>query len=286
MVGLCHIHLESLCCSLGVSVGDVDVTELSGGLYGRSFRVSSDRGDWVARLPLGERAHGGLDLSVEQRLLEHLGESGLVPAVVRGHSSDDILITHYLPEAKTWSAADAREADNITRLSERLRDLHRIEHELLPFCATEIAERYQQLAERIRRLNAEQREWGREFVALAREYDAGSHPAVVCHNDLVAANILDDGRLWLIDFEYAVLAEPILDLASLVGMNDFSPDQQKHLVDAYYLGAAPPFGMARFADVVRLVRFVSYFWVLADRRTDLEDTSADRFVENIAAMLR
>ena len=97
-----------------------------------------------------------------------------------------------------------------------------------------------------------------QFLSLARAYDAASTPTTLCHHDLVAENILDDGQLWLIDFEYAVCAEPLLDLASLASMNDFSTAQQDCLLDAYYQGATPPFSTARFTEVIRLLRLLSY----------------------------
>lgn len=286
MVNLSHARLESLCRTLGVDAEEVSVTALSGGLYGRSYCISSARGDWAVRLPLRERAPGSLDPSVERRLLEILGDVEITPPLARGRADCEILVTRYLSAATTWAAADARDADNIARLVARLRELHRVAHDLPPFVATQVAEHYCRLAAVARQLTAEQREWGRELAALARAYDADSHPATLCHNDLVAANILDDSRLWLIDFEYAVLAEPILDLASLAGMNDFSPDQQTRLVDAYYHGADRPFTMAKFTDVVRLIRLVSYFWALAGHREDYPDAAAEQFVEKLTVVLR
>ena len=286
MVNLSHARLENLCGALGVAAEEVSVTALSGGLYGRSYRISSAQGDWAVRLPLRERAPGRLDASVERRLLEVLGDVEMTPPLARGGADREILVTHYLSDTTTWSAADARDDDNIVRLAARLRELHRVAHDLPPFVAAQTAEHYCHLAAVARQLTAEQREWSRDLAALARAYDADSHPATLCHNDLVAANILDDGRLWLIDFEYAVLAEPILDLASLAGMNGFSADQQTRLVDAYYQGADRPFTMAKFADVVRLIRLVSYFWALAGNREDHQDAAAEQFVEKLTAVLR
>ena len=278
--------LASLCRSLGVSAHELKLAALGGGLYQRSYRLSSDAGDWVVRLPIGGDVPCGLELSTEQRLLEKLAAAELTPPIVASKPSEGMLITRYLSQATFWCAADAREPGNIIRIAERLRDLHRIEADLPPFRATRIAAEYWRLAVERQRLTDEQQVWGREFLELARAYDAESSPATLCHNDLAAANILDDGALWFIDFEYAVCAEPILDLASLASMNDFDAAEQECLLDAYYQGAAPPFSRKKFADVIRLSRFVSYFWALAYRCNEREAASVERFVENMAAMLR
>lgn len=286
LAGLSQADLDRLCRTLGVAARDLKITTLGGGLYERSYRLSSDGGDWVVRLPVGGDESFGLELATEQRLLEKLGAAELSPPMVPSEPSEGVLITRYLSQATPWRAVDAREPDNITRIAKRLRDLHRLEGDLPPYRATRIAEAYRRLAGEQQRLTPEQLEWGGEFLELARAYDAESSPATLCHNDLAAANILDDGRLWFIDFEYAVCAEPILDLANLASMNDFDEAQQACLLDAYYHDAAPPFGMKKFADVIRLSRLVSFFWALAYRRTAREAASLDQFVENVAAMLR
>lgn len=284
--GLSQADLASLCHTLGVAARDLKIAALGGGLYERSYRLSSDAGDWVVRLPIGGDVPCGLELSAEQRLLEKLAAAGLTPPIVASEPGEGLLITRYISQATFWCAADAREPDNITRIAERLRHLHRIENDLAPFRATRIAAEYRRLVAERQLLTHEQQDWGREFLELARAYDAESSPATLCHNDLVAANILDDGQLWFIDFEYAVCAEPILDLASLASMNDFDAAEQACLLDAYYQGAAPPFSMQKFADVIRLSRLVSYFWALAYRRKEREDVPVERFVEKLAAMLR
>ena len=286
LAGLSRAGLERLCRTLGVAARDLKISALDGGLHERSYRLSSDEGDWVVRLPVGGGARCGLQLSAEQRLLEKLGAAGFTPAIVPSDPSEGVLITRYLSQATSWRAVDAREPDNITRIAKRLRDLHRIEADLPPFRASRIAAAYRRLAGERQRLTDEQLDWGLEFLELARAYDAESSPTTLCHNDLVAANILDDGQLWFIDFEYAVYAEPILDLASLASMNDFDAAEQECLLDAYYQGAAPPFSRKKYADVIRLSRFVSYFWALAYRCNEREAASVERFVENMAAMLR
>jgi thiamine kinase-like enzyme len=41
---------------------------------------------------------------------------------------------------------------------------------------------------------------------------------VLCHNDPYHLNFLDDGDLWLIDWEYAGMGDPMYDLAG-IGLN-------------------------------------------------------------------
>jgi thiamine kinase-like enzyme len=80
-----------------------------------------------------------------------------------------------------------------------------------------------------------------DLLALADVPDAvadalaqGPEPLVLCHNDLVPANLVDDGeRVTLIDFEYAGLGEPSLELAGLAVGAGFDRDRVTRLVELY-----------------------------------------------------
>lgn len=69
------------------------------------------------------------------------------------------------------------------------------------------------------------------------------------HNDLLAANLIDDGsRLWLIDWEFGGYNSPLFDLANLASNNTLSTAQIEWLLAAYD-GRAP--------DAARLRAFVA-----------------------------
>ena len=91
-------------------------------------------------------------------------------------------------------------------------------------------------------------------------------PACLCHNDLVVGNLFLDRRLRLIDFDYAVIGSPLIDLASLVMLNDLPSATVATLLSCYF-GDEGPYSAAEFARVERLTRLVAHFWALASAGT-------------------
>jgi len=55
------------------------------------------------------------------------------------------------------------------------------------------------------------------------------------HNDLLAANFMDDGhRLWLVDWEYAGFNSPLFDLGGLASNSELSREQAEQALSLYF----------------------------------------------------
>src|SRR5262249_36398443 len=58
---------------------------------------------------------------------------------------------------------------------------------------------------------------------------------VLCHNDLMPANLIDDDpRLWLVDWEYAGVGHPLFDLANASANAALDEDQDHAFLAAYH----------------------------------------------------
>lgn len=67
------------------------------------------------------------------------------------------------------------------------------------------------------------------------ERAVGPVDIVFGHNDLLAANFIDDGeRLWLIDFDYAGFNSPLFDLGGLASNNSLKAKQEVRLLETYF----------------------------------------------------
>jgi len=75
------------------------------------------------------------------------------------------------------------------------------------------------------------------LLSIAAELESAVGPVdiVFGHNDLLAANFIDDGeRLWLVDWDYAGFNSPLFDLGGLASNSELPPDLERWLLEEYF----------------------------------------------------
>ena len=75
------------------------------------------------------------------------------------------------------------------------------------------------------------------MLALATTLDSSSPRDTLCHGDLSVNNVLcgTDKQLYILDWEYAVIAGVAYDLAFCNCINGFTSTQRNALIESYYL---------------------------------------------------
>ncbi|MCP4360194.1 MAG: FAD-dependent oxidoreductase [Chloroflexi bacterium] len=80
-------------------------------------------------------------------------------------------------------------------------------------------------------------------------------PPAFCHNDLLNGNfLLDNGRVFLLDWEYAGMGDVFFDLANLAAHHEFDDEQELWLLTNYF-GSASSLQQAR----LKLMKIMSDF---------------------------
>jgi thiamine kinase-like enzyme len=81
----------------------------------------------------------------------------------------------------------------------------------------------------------------REAGAVRRVLEAASIPTTPCHNDTCPENFVEVGRrVYLIDWEYSGMNDPMWDLGNLSVEAGFDPEQDRTMMEAYCGGAVAP----------------------------------------------
>lgn len=236
-----------------------DIAPLPSGAGGQSHRISASSGRFVVKVFTPE-APVLLGPAAQFALLGALAASGIAPRPVACDAASRLLVTEFVEGVEVATAEGLQRGEGIAALANLLRRLHEIPFAVPPFAPLDYAARYLARIGGRDALSREDRARFDELLALATPPLPG--PPGLCHNDLTADNLLLGPRPRLIDFDYTVLATPILDLASAVFMNDLPAETASLLLDAYYDGPAP-YPVEEFARVQRLLALLAHFWSLA-----------------------
>jgi thiamine kinase-like enzyme len=211
---------------------------LDGGITNRNYRVRLGATDYMVRLPGKDTALLGIDRAAERIANQSAAELGIAPAVAA--AGDEYLVTRFI-ECRPVSAGEL--ASDPVDVARALRAFHDHGRELpTRFWVPELAEDYAAIViARGRSLPS-----GFEHARRTAAQIAAARPlvaAVPCHNDLLTANLIRDadGRLLLVDWEYAGMGDPFFDLGNLSVNNDFDARADERLLSAY-LGRLPDAG--------------------------------------------
>jgi thiamine kinase-like enzyme len=217
--------------------GRIEIEPLGGGLSNANFLVIDANGKHVVRMGRDYPFH---HVSRERELMSARAAHacGFAPAVE--YAEYGVMVSRHVG-GRTFTAEDVR-AD-AARIAALLRAFH---HEMpnhvsgagFMFWVFHVIRDYaRSLAAGSSRMTGELP----RYLALADELEAAQAPLPIVfgHNDLLPANILDDGdRLWLIDFEYAGFNTAMFDLAGLSSNSGMADVQAEQLL-AVYFGREP-----------------------------------------------
>ena len=228
---------------------DGEPVALDGGITNRNYRVSFGGRDHVIRLCGRETELLGIDRAAEREAGEAAFDAGVGPEVVAWLEEEGGCLVTAFVAGQALEPADVR-AD-VARVAQALRDVHHAHRVHATFSPFEMGGRYRDL---VLGRGGTLPERADEAQAVAGQIRDALPPykPVLCHNDLLPANLLDDGdRLWIVDWEYAGMGDPFFDLGNLSVNNAFDEHEDAELVHAYCGGAEPE--LAR----VRLMRAAS-----------------------------
>lgn len=212
---------------------------LGGGITNFNVKLRDQGRDYVVRIGDDIPIHGILRQN-ELAISQAAERAGISPRV--HHHEPGALVLEFIA-GKVFAEEDVRAPANLSRIVDLIRRCHRevpktLRGPILAFWAFHVIRDYAQTLEAdgspyVSRLP--------DLLAEAEALEAAVGPVelVLGHNDLLPANIIDDGtRLWLIDWDYGGFNSPLFDLGGLATNNGLAEAQERAMLARYY-GAEP-----------------------------------------------
>jgi thiamine kinase-like enzyme len=220
---------------LEIWFGPVDPIPLMGGITNKNF-VVEDRGRrYVVRVGSDIPVHGIVRANeLAASKAAHL--AGISPRVV--HAEPGILVLEFI-EGRTFTPEDVRNPANLERLVDIVRRCHQDIPQYLrgPAAMFWVFHVVRDYAHSLREADSPHAPRLPDLLARAAllETTVGPIDVVFGHNDLLAANFIDDGqRLWLVDWDYAGFNSPLFDLGGLASNSELPLDQAEQVLSLYF----------------------------------------------------
>jgi thiamine kinase-like enzyme len=237
--------------------GEVTAVEpLTLGITNRNFRVDVGGASFVVRLAGRDTDLLGIDREAENVAASAAAEAGVAPEVVAYLPELGALVTRFVVAEPL--EPERLEDDPVLRaVVDAMRAIHGMPPIASTFDAFAVVRGYRTIAaERGVAIPAAYDDAleAAEAIAGALVGASGVDPRP-CHNDFLNANLLWlDGRVIVVDYEYAGMGDVFFDLGNFSINNGISEDAQRRLLE-HYFGHTTPANLAR----LQLFRVMSDF---------------------------
>ena len=222
-------------------IGEVGEIARLGGLTNLVYRVESDGAALCLRLP-GKGTEEYIDRKVEKVNAHAAASAGVSPEVLHFDEAG-VMLTRYVEDTVTMDpAAFKARAGAPARAALAFRQLH-VSGETFDF-RFELFAMIDDYLKILATKDVELPEGYHDVVGEAEAVRAAleRNPASLapCHCDPLCENFLDTGeRMWIVDWEYSGMNDPMWDLGDLSVEAGFDEDQEAEMMAAYFDGAPP-----------------------------------------------
>lgn len=247
--------------------------ERLGGLTNLVFRV----GEACLRIP-GKGTEEYIDRANEMMATEAVAYAGVGPEILFADPTSGIFVSRYLDGAATMTPERFRSrAGAPARAGKAFRKLHDsgavfpARFELFAMIDSYLGI----LGTKDVALPEGYHDVLREAEAVRAALSAHTLPNVACHCDPLCENFLDSGeRMWIVDWEYSGMNDPMWDLGDLCVEGGFGAEQEEEMIHAYFGGEPSP---AERGRIVIYKAMCDLLWTLWGLIQLANDNPADDF---------
>lgn len=222
----------------------VEINVLKKGMTNCSFAFTckKDGNKYVYRHP-GAGTEEFVNRVNEQFALQVAKENNLDKTYVAMDPLSGWKISHFIEDVETLNPQTIQDADNMQKIANIYQILHHSNVKLKQvFNIFREIEKYDILIEQANETMYEGWDFVKKEIANIEKklslIGIDLHP---CHNDAVPENFIKtlDGTIYLIDWEYSGMNDPLADIAALFLESSFSRDNKDRFLSLYFKGSVP-----------------------------------------------
>ena len=211
-----------------------------GGLTNRTYYVACEKRksiqEYVVRLP-GLGTEKMIVRSDEEKSTKLACKLGIDAHLYFFDSITGEKITEYISNAKTMSVEDLQHKESIILMADTLKKLHHCgENTGVYFNVIDLAETYERVIYNDGGILYDDYNEVKAYINRLKNEYMPFVEMVPCHNDPLCENwmLQNNGKMFLIDWEYAGMNDPIWDLADLSLEADLTCEMEKFFLQSYF----------------------------------------------------
>ena len=215
---------------------DLVYSPLGGGITNQNFKVETGGESFVLRIAGLKTDLLGINRDTEHQASSTAGQLGIAPEVVYYLEPEGYLVCRFL-HAEPLPPPKVKQPQNLEKIVTMLKRFHNTSPLPTAFWVPQIVTDYTAIAKDNSIEFPDNFDW---LIDCLHKAEAALKndplPRCPCHNDLLNENFLiQDGRIFILDWEYAGMGDRYFDLANLSVNHDFE-DQHDGLLLKYYFG--------------------------------------------------
>lgn len=232
--------IQVICEALGAQQNEVtNITVLKKGMTNRSFLFSCKDKKYIMRIP-GEGTDQLINRRQEAAVYQTIAGRRICDEIAYINPENGYKITEYLEGARV---CDAENEEDLQKCMKKLREVHgqklRVDHSFDLFGQMEY---YESLWEGTPSAYKDYEKTKAHVLQLKDYIEANAGERVLTHIDAVPDNFLfveENGKeeIRLIDWEYAGMQDPHVDIAMFCIYSLYKKEQVDHLIDLYFEGS-------------------------------------------------
>ncbi len=219
---------------------DLKATPLGGGITNSNFRIDTAGESFVLRISGANTELLGINREHEYAANLVAGKLGIAPEVYYFIKPEGYLITRFI-HGRLISPEEISKPENIRRVMDTVHKIHAMPAIPSTFDVFRVVRDYTEIAHRY------EVAFPKGFDGLIEHLQAAENALSVhlyqpcpCHNDLLNANFLTNGQLYILDWEYAGMGDAFFDLANFSDHHNLSDEQDRWMLMCYFDGQINP----------------------------------------------
>ena len=207
-----------------------------GGLTNRNYVIKSNKGSYFVRFA-GYRTNEFINRHHEHIHTKLISDYNIDAKLIHFNPNTGLKINEYLDHAITLNKEIIQKNKDLLKgIAFKLSDLHKMETQSsVEFNVFELIDQYEKhILENSGELWNDYETSKKELDELKSKYQSLNIKKVLCHNDPLCENfMIKEDRIYLTDWEYAGLNDPLWDVADFIIESEIDKDDELYFIQQY-----------------------------------------------------